>query len=161
MNCREKKDGSERRGFKIFKWKRDDSNNSKRIGGVGGESGNEGDKDNRLDQDINDLEKTFDSLGIVGQNKWSEDNKPRPLDDIENLEPMRNRKQVRVRAPRVVNGVAPTEGSGESSGSSSTKRTFRYSWEMSDVTPTQDDEWEYQAVRFYFYDKVYVSEKVE
>ncbi|KAK7068482.1 hypothetical protein SK128_006109 [Halocaridina rubra] len=138
-----KKDG-EKPGFKLFGWR-----NKK----------NE-EKDAELDKDIDDLEKTFDSLGIQGKNMWIEDNNKarggKSADDLELLEPMRKRKNIKVRGGhRGINGMvagrndhnASKTPGGTSSGS---KRTFRYSWETendSNKSPKQqEDEWEYKAV---------------
>ncbi|XP_063597144.1 ABC transporter F family member 4-like [Penaeus indicus] len=75
-----KKD-NEKKGFRLFGWRKDDKKNE---------------KDEALDDDINDLEKTFDSLGIVGKNSWGDApaNPPKEaVDDLELLEPMRKRKK--------------------------------------------------------------------
>ncbi|XP_069179318.1 cylicin-1-like [Procambarus clarkii] len=130
-----KKD-TEKRGFRLFHWKKDD----KKIE----------EKDEALDKDIDDLEKTFDSLGIVGKNMWGEEaNKHNKdtVDDLDLLQPMRKRNQVRVRAPRGVSG--PVGSSSGSNGSTSSKRNFKFSWESEgDQVPmkTEDDEWEYKAM---------------
>ncbi|XP_069986729.1 uncharacterized protein [Penaeus vannamei] len=139
-----KKD-NEKKGFRLFGWRKDDKKNE---------------KDEALDEDINDLEKTFDSLGIVGKNSWGDaPAKPQKeaVDDLELLEPMRKRKNVRVRGPKGMNGVVAggtrgqdKGGSGSSDvGSTTSRRTFKYSWET-ETGPTapkqQEDEWEYKAV---------------
>lgn len=134
-----KKD-SEKKGFRLFGWRKDDKKTEKDAG---------------LDDDINDLEKTFDSLGIVGKNSWGDAPAKPPkeaVDDLELLEPMRKRKNVRVRGPKGMNGVVAggTAGSGSSDlGSTTSRRTFKYSWETDKGSSTpkqQEDEWEYKAV---------------
>ncbi|XP_068233526.1 protein starmaker-like isoform X2 [Palaemon carinicauda] len=136
-----KKDGDKKTGFKLFGWR-----NKKE------------EPDAQLDDDIDQLEKTFDSLGIVGKNMWGDDDKP-PLprkeaaDDLELLEPMRKRKNVRVRGTRGMNGTIasanhdPNAGK-NSNASSGSRRTFRYSWETEKkkTKPDDEDEWEYKAV---------------
>ncbi|XP_066985790.1 cylicin-2-like [Macrobrachium rosenbergii] len=136
-----KKDGEKRTGFKLFGWR--------------SKKGEE--RDNELDKDIDDLEKTFDSLGIVGKNMWGEEKAPSPrkeaADDLELLEPMRKRKNVRVRGTRATNGMVATENGDSNAGknsnaSSGSRRTFRYSWETEKkkTKPDDEDEWEYKAV---------------
>ncbi|CAL4120482.1 unnamed protein product, partial [Meganyctiphanes norvegica] len=124
-------------GFRLFGWRKDEHKIEE--------------KEIQLDQEINDLEKTFDSLGIVGRNLWEEDQNNQQqtaADDLALLEPMRKRKQVRTKIP---NGTKTSiiNGGGGSGGSSSTsKRTFKYSWETSSTDSKSQDEdaWDYKAV---------------
>jgi len=113
-------------------------------------------KDEKLDSDINDLEKTFESLGIVGKSVWEQDIKPKQQskDDLDTLEPMRNRLNVRMaRPPRGINGLTVTnERRLDSNGSdinstSSSKKKFNFSWDTEDDNKSLEiDEWDYRAV---------------
>ncbi|XP_018007839.1 uncharacterized protein LOC108665578 [Hyalella azteca] len=122
-------------------------------------------KDEKLDSDINDLEKTFDSLGIVGKDATKDGggNKSsmRSKDDLEALEPMRNRMNVRISRPvRELNGVTTARdmygrrGSDSTSGSNNGRKKFNYSWENDEenAAPVRQDEWIYQAVRIEGFD---------
>ncbi|KAK3892293.1 hypothetical protein Pcinc_003850 [Petrolisthes cinctipes] len=125
---------AEKKGFRIFNWSKKDEKKSE--------------KDEALDDDINDLEKTFDSLGIVGKNTWGNETtttskkKEGTVDDIELLEPMRKRKNAKTKG---MNGKSSSCGSNGSS-----KRTFKFSWETDgDKTTAKEEvegEWEYKAV---------------
>lgn len=130
-----KKD-AEKKGFRIFNWSKKDEKKAE-------------EKDETLDKDINDLEKTFDSLGIVGKSMWgSESSKKKDgaVDDIEMLEPMRKRKNVKTKG---MNGKMSS-----SSSSNGSKRTFKFSWETEGEKTSEkeeeEEEWEYKAVSVYF-----------
>ncbi|XP_050689608.1 uncharacterized protein LOC126981940 [Eriocheir sinensis] len=129
-------------GFKLFNWRKDEKKSE---------------KDEALDLDIDDLEKTFDSLGIVGKNMWSGEegkngsdntnpNKQTDGDDVL-LSPMRKRRNVKKggAGKGVMNG-----GGGQSGGSNASKRTFKFSWEKDKqqkaAAKDEEDEWEYKAV---------------
>ncbi|KAG7167715.1 hypothetical protein Hamer_G010098 [Homarus americanus] len=131
------KDPTEKKGFKLFNWKTEKKSEEKDVG---------------LEDDINDLEKTFDSLGIVGKNMWGNGppNRLKEDEDPAIIEPMRKKKNVRMRGVKSMNGGGMVEGGGSSSNSSTgSKRTFKFSWETENqTTPTKEDEeeWEYKAV---------------
>ena len=117
-------------------------------------------KDEKLDSEINDLEKTFDSLGIVGKSVWEggQDIKPKQQskDDLATLEPMRNRLNVRMaRPPRGINGLSVSSDflSGrradqDLNSTSGSKKKFNFSWdtEEEDKESVEVDEWDYRAV---------------
>lgn len=127
---------ADKKGFRLFNWRKEEKKSEE--------------KDVALDKDIDDLEKTFDSLGIVGKNLWGDDppqQRKEAADDLELLEPMRKRKNVRVRGAVSTNGTAGSGGS--SNGSTGSKRTFKFSWETENqqtTTMEEEDEWEYKAV---------------
>lgn len=133
---KDKKD-PEKKGFRIFNWSKKEEKKTE-------------ERDEGLDQDINDLEKTFDSLGIVGKSMWGNEGgggkkKEGAVDDIELLEPMRKRKNVKT---KTMNGK--TSSSSSSNGS---KRTFKFSWETEGEKALEkeeeEEEWEYKAVSHY------------
>lgn len=131
-----KKD-TDKKGFRIFNWSKKDEKK-------------EEEKDEALDEDIDDLEKTFDSLGIVGKGMWGNEGgkkKEGAVDDIEMLEPMRKRKNVKTKG---MNGKMSS-----SSSSNGSKRTFKFSWETEGEKTTEkeeeEEEWEYKAVSFVFF----------
>nr|XP_053649015.1 uncharacterized protein LOC128700085 [Cherax quadricarinatus] len=135
---------ADKKGFRLFNWKKDDKKNEE--------------KDEVLDKDIDELEKTFDSLGIVGQNTFGEAGNQRKdaADDLELLQPMRKRNTVRGRGPRGPNGTVGGSG-GSSNGSTGSKRAFKFSWETeNDQTPSmmEEDEWEYKAESVLHYSQV-------
>ena len=116
-------------------------------------------KDKKLDSEINDLEKTFDSLGIVGKSVWegSQDSKParRSKDDLATLEPMRNRHNVRApRPPRGINGLTALNSdrrldttASDMSTTSSNRKKFVFSWDTEEEDENIEvDEWDYRAV---------------
>lgn len=134
------------KGFRFFKFKKEDK---KKLD----------EKDEKLDQEIKDLQQAFDSLGIVGSNVWNDNSKKDPIsskksqsaDDIRELEPMRNRLNQKRRFSRPANaggsirrghdGMVSTSGGGK-------RRTFKYSWEKENViaNPVQTEDWNYEAV---------------
>nr|XP_027226920.1 uncharacterized protein LOC113818911 [Penaeus vannamei] len=139
-----KKD-NEKKGFRLFGWRKDDKKNE---------------KDEALDEGHQRPREDLRLLGIVGKNSWGDaPAKPQKeaVDDLELLEPMRKRKNVRVRGPKGMNGVVAggtrgqdKGGSGSSDvGSTTSRRTFKYSWETETgpmAPKQQEDEWEYKAV---------------
>lgn len=141
-----KRDGS--KGFKLFSFRKDGRKSEE--------------KDEPLDQEINDLQKTFDSLGIVGQAHGTQKThngtaarKSQSADDIRDLEPMRNRMNQKRRFSRPSNMTAAgpalrRTGDGLNTSSGGSKRTFKYSWEVNDhngcSSPSKSEEWKYEAV---------------
>ncbi|XP_063849808.1 U2 snRNP-associated SURP motif-containing protein-like [Scylla paramamosain] len=120
----------DKKGFRLFGWRKEEKKTER----------------DGLDDDIDDLEKTFDSLGIVGKNMWAPDGKNERKIEREEavLSPMRKRKNVKGRGKTATGQV-----NGSSSGSNASKRTFRFSWETEkQKSPPRDegDEWEYKAV---------------
>ena len=130
--------GKDKKGFRLFGWRKDEKKKEKEEG---------------LDEDISDLEKTFDSLGIVGKNKWGGETsrvEDTTLREDVILSPMRKRKNVRGgRGVKGINGLTNGSNGRGSSGSNASKRTFKFSWEKDKQrSPPKDeeDEWEYKAV---------------
>ncbi|KAF2356070.1 hypothetical protein FHG87_013172 [Trinorchestia longiramus] len=122
-------------------------------------------KDDKLDSEINDLEKTFDSLGILGKENKKDggenNSSTRNKDDLDSLEPMRNRQNVRIaRPPRGLNGLTTgrdflgRRNSDFTASSGSGKKKFNFSWESDEETqrPTKQDEWSYETVRIEGFD---------
>lgn len=117
-------------------------------------------KDEKLDDEINDIERTFESLGIIGKSTWNDgqDIKPKQKskDDIDALEPMRNKSNVRIaRPPRGINGLTIgnelyKRNDGDLSSTASSKKRFNFSWEADGprAAPKNVDEWNYQAVSY-------------
>lgn len=129
-----------------------------------------------LDQDLTELQTTFDSLGIVDtkskhstkDNKIAEKSVPeesskrnqtsQSADDLLELEPMRNRMNQRRRFSRPSNSLIPTstpfgvprrssEG-GALTGNLNPRRNFKYSWEKENapLPVTKNEEWDYESV---------------
>ncbi|XP_076030832.1 uncharacterized protein LOC143019017 [Oratosquilla oratoria] len=134
-----KKDTEKKPGFRFFGWRKEDKKEE---------------KDEVLEKDIDDLEKTFDSLGIVGRPLWDgeEDgeaqNKPKNSleDDPELMKPMRLRRAANLKKPRDPKGKVTWSVGSSSTGSQTSRRTFRYSWETDEKAPVPEDEWEYKTV---------------
>ncbi|ROT66331.1 hypothetical protein C7M84_015645, partial [Penaeus vannamei] len=145
-----------RRGLFTFSKKKDDPDKDK----VDDFDDKKNEKDEALDEGHQRPREDLRLLGIVGKNSWGDaPAKPQKeaVDDLELLEPMRKRKNVRVRGPKGMNGVVAggtrgqdKGGSGSSDvGSTTSRRTFKYSWETETgpmAPKQQEDEWEYKAV---------------
>lgn len=134
-------------------------NNTRRFNIFGGRKKDK--KDEKLDEDIDDIEKTFDSLGIAGKNSWNDgqDIKPKQhsKDDLDALEPMRNKTNVRISRPtRGINGLSNefyNKKDVDLNSTSSSRRKFNFSWENDDEKPIpkQTDDWNYKAVSLNYF----------
>ena len=143
-DTKEKDEGKKGGGFRLFGgWRKDDKKEQ---------------KDETLDEEIDDLHKTFDSLGIdtKGNNK-KKDKKSQSADDIRKLSPMRSKANIKPRPLRTSHARRNGENILDSL-SGGNRRNFKYSWETEQTNSTSipiEDQWSYKAVglviHFYYH----------